>query len=315
PGVALRRAGGRRGPAPEGPHDDLAEGVGRVRASERGLLGGASPSSVPNSGASVSCPVDTVPVMVLISGELLADYSQVELHPGDGGHVFGMGDIGLANGEFGEHAVLIVPRQWGPVAFEIRLSDAEPAVEPAWDAAVEFSMHVGDSPCATGWAGQGDLDIPLSQTDVRVRYVVLDGQLAQDLDSGQDLGSGEGGPGPERCLLQLWPGPWAAPRTVVSTSPWSQYWTFGQEASELLVELADVPDPERLPLVIDGALEAHPDIGARLRAGDQRYRSGVLRYLQELFQVTHLTGAYDDIRHDHDRLHDLIDERSRTHRG
>ena len=42
----------------------------------------------------------------VVACELSADYSQVELHPGDGGHVFGMGDIGLANGGFGDYAIL-----------------------------------------------------------------------------------------------------------------------------------------------------------------------------------------------------------------
>ena len=46
-------------------------------------------------------------------------------------------------------------------------------------------------------------------------------------------------------------------------------------------------------------------------AGDERYRVGVIRYLQELFRNTFFTGAYDDVRHDHERLVQLIDDRAR----
>jgi hypothetical protein len=79
----------------------------------------------------------------------------------------------------------------------------------------------------------------------------------------------------------------------------------------LLAELADVPDPDRLVVVIDRALAAHPDVAGRLRAGDDRYRVGVIRYLQELFRITYSTGIYDDVCHDHKRLGRLIDERAR----
>ena len=59
------------------------------------------------------------------------------------------------------------------------------------------------------------------------------------------------------------------------------------------------------------ALAAHPDVAGRLRAGDDRYRVGVIRYLQELFRITHSTGISNDVCHDHERLGRLIDERAR----
>jgi hypothetical protein len=241
----------------------------------------------------------------VVAGELPADYSQVELHPGDGGHVFGMGDIGLASGEFGDHAILTAARQYGSIRLTVQVLDEEPALDPSWDAAVEFSLHTGESVSVTGWAGAGIIAVPLpSAVDVRVRYVVLDGQVAQDQAAGD-------GAGPERYLVQMWPGTQVPPRVVVSSSPWSQYWTFGGTAAGLLAELADVPDPDRLVVVIDRALAAHPDVAGRLRAGDDRYRVGVIRYLQELFRITYSTGIYDDVCHDHKRLGRLIDERAR----
>ncbi|MGD0246715.1 MAG: hypothetical protein ABSB59_41180 [Streptosporangiaceae bacterium] len=240
----------------------------------------------------------------VVAGELPADYSQVELHPGDGGHLFGMGDIGLANGEFGEHAILTTARQYGSIRLTVQVLDEEPALDPSWDAAVEFSLHTGESVSVTGWAGEGIIAVPLpSAADVRVRYVVLDGQAAQDQAAADD-------DGPERYLVQMWPGTQAPPRVAVSSSPWSQYWTFGGTAAGLLAELAGVPDPDRLVVVIDRALAAHPDVAGRLRAGDGRYRVGVIRYLQELFRITHTAGTYDDVCHDHERLGHLIDERA-----
>ena len=71
------------------------------------------------------------------------------------------------------------------------------------------------------------------------------------------------------------------------------------------------PDPGRLVVVIDRALAAHPDVAGRLRAGDDRYRVGVVRYLQELFRITHTAGTYDDVRDDYERLGRLIEERAR----
>jgi hypothetical protein len=241
----------------------------------------------------------------VVAGELSADYSQVELHPGDGGHVFGMGDIGLANGGFGDYAFLTTARQYGSIRLTVQVLDEEPALDPSWAAVVEFSLHTGESVSVTGWAGEGIIAVSLpSAVDVRVRYVVLDGQIAQD-QAARD------GAGPERYLVQMWPGTQAPPRVVVSSSPWSQYWTFGGAAAGLLAELAGVPDPGRLVVVIDRALAAHPDVAGRLRAGDDRYRVGMVRYLQELFRITHTAGTYDDVRDDHERLGRLIDERAR----
>lgn len=242
------------------------------------------------------------------AGELTADYQQVELHPGDGGHVSGMGDIGLANGEFGDLAILTTARQYGSIRLTVQVLNEEPALDPSWDAAVEFSPHTGESVSVTGWAGAGIIPVPLpSAVDVRVRYAVLDGQITQDQATAAAAGDGAG---PERYLVQMWPGMQAPPRVVVSSSPWSQYWTFGRAAADLLAALAGVPDPDRLVMVIDRALAAHPDVAARLRAGDDRYRVGVIRYLQELFRITHSAGIYDDVRDDHERLSRLIDERA-----
>jgi hypothetical protein len=243
----------------------------------------------------------------VISGEVIADYSQIELHPGDGGHVFGMGDVGLANGEAGLYAVLITARQFGSLHVAVHVLDKEPAVDPSWDAAVEFSVHTGESPSVTGWAGAGSIAVPVPPAvDVRVRYVVTGAQIGWDQPAVQD-----GDVAPERHLVQVWPAAQQDPRVVVSTAPWSQYWTFGGQATALLAELADFPDPDRLAMVIDRALAAHPDVATRVREGDDRYHAGVVRYVQELFRITHSTGAYDGIRDDHERLGHLIEGQAR----
>ncbi len=240
------------------------------------------------------------------SGEVDADYSQIELHPGDGGVAALEGDVGLANGEFGELVVLTVAREYGPAHVEVQVLAAEPAPDPAWDAAVELSLRTGEGMRVTGWSGVGLVPVPVpADVGVRLRYVVIGGQATKD-------GAWDGTrSGPDGYLVQVWPAPEEPPRVVASTSPWSQYWTFGAEARELLVELADVPDPDRLVVVLDRALAAHPDVAEHLRRGDGRYRSGVIRYAQELFRITHASGAYADLRNDHERLGDLIDERAR----
>lgn len=243
----------------------------------------------------------------VVSGEVYADYSQIELHPGQGGHVFAMGDIGLATGEFGEHVTLTTARQYGNVHVAVHILDEEPMLDPVWDAVVEFPIHTGESVSVTGWAGSGTIAVPMPPAlDVRVRYVVIGTQIGWDQPAAP-----RGSVAPERYLLQAWPAAQQAPRIVASTSAWSQYWTFGAPATALLAELADLPDPDRLAVVIDRALAAHPEVAARLGAGDDRYQAGIIRYVQELFRITYYTGAYDDVRDDHERLGRLIDERAR----
>jgi len=251
----------------------------------------------------------------IVTGEVDADHLQFELDLGDGGRVTGSpGAFGLAASNGEEYVVLTVAREYGTIAVVVQVLDAEPAVDPSWDAAVEFSVHTGESRSSRsdgvpvwiyGFAGAGAIAVPVpSGVDARVRYVVLDGQIARDQVAPGD------GPGPDRYLVQMWPAAPASGRIVAATSPWSQYWVFGTAAAELLVELADVPDPGRLIQVIDRALADHPDVAERLRAGDQRYRSGINCYVQELFSLTYHSPAYSDVRHDHDRIGRLIDDRA-----
>jgi hypothetical protein len=253
---------------------------------------------------------------VVVTGEVDADYSQFELDLGDGGRVPGFTTaVGLATSNGEEHVVLIVARQYGAIAVEVQVLDAEPPVYQWWDAAVEFSVHTGVSRSSRsdgvpvwiyGFAGAGAFSVPVpADVDARVRYVVLDGQVAKDQTVQGD------GPGPDRYLLQMWPAVPSPARIVAATSPWSQYWAFGMAAYELLVELAEVPDPGRLIDVIDRALADRPDVAERLRAGDQRYRSGINRYIQQLFSLTFNSSVYSDVRHDHDRIGRLIDDRAR----
>lgn len=243
-----------------------------------------------------------------VVGDLDADYHQVELHVGLGGQPYQVGDLGLMNGEFGDHVTLTVARQYGTMRFQVEVTDLEPPLDPSWDAVAEFSLRTGEPVVLTGWAGGGSLTVPVPpEVDARLRYVVLGGEVVADHPPTET----QDGVGVDRYLVQVWPNAPAVARVVVSTSPWSQYWTFGQEASQLLIELADFPDPDRLVQVIDRALAVHPDVAQQIRGGDERYRVGVIRYLQELFRITFFTGAYDDVRDDHEHLALLIDQRAR----
>lgn len=242
------------------------------------------------------------------SGELDADYSQVELHPGEGGHV-GLGDIGLAREDpSGEraYAILTTARQFGPAPFQVCVSATEPPRETAWDVAVEFSIRTGEGMTVTGWASMGDpIDVPVpAGIDVRGRYVVIGGQDATDAAA---VGLEPDG---DRYLLQVWPAPPAPPRVVTSTAAWAQYWTFGPAAEELAESLTDTADPAQLTHVLDHALRDHPDTAASIRSGDTRYRSGIIRYAHALFQVTYASGVHEALSADPDALGALIDARA-----
>ncbi|MDM8083314.1 hypothetical protein QUV83_00855 [Cellulomonas cellasea] len=241
--------------------------------------------------------------MPVVIGDVYADYAQIELHPGDGGRIADLQKVGLVSGQFGEHAVLITPREYGTVTIDVGVLDAPAPRDPSWDTAVEFSMRTGQGPCVLGSGGTGRLDIPIpAELDVRVRYVVVDGEPASPWSDATDTQA-------ERYLLQLWPAPMSPARTVAATTPWSQYWAFGPAAELLITELSDVPDPDRLEVVIDRALADHPDVTAHLRAGRDAYQAGVVRYAQELFRVTHQSDAYRVVRHDSDALLRLIKAR------
>ncbi len=252
----------------------------------------------------------------IVTGEVDADCSQFDLFLGDGGGISGFPTaVGLATNDGDEHVRLTTARHHGTIAVEVQFLDAEPPIYQWWDAAVEFSVRTGQSWSSRsdgvpvwvyGFAGAGGFPVPVpADADIRVRYVVLDGQVTKDQPGPS------GTPGPDRYLLQMWPAAPGPARIVAATSPWSQYWAFGMAASELLVELAEDPDPGRLIHVIDRALTDHPDVAERLCAGDQRYRSGILRYVQQLFSVTFHSPVYSDVRHDHDHIGRLIDDRAR----
>lgn len=241
-----------------------------------------------------------------MTGNLEAAYSQFELHPSDGGHITSLQGVGLVSGEFGDHAVLTTPREYGPIAVEVQVLDAPAPLDPTWDSAVEFSMRAGHCASVQGWAGSGRLDIPVpARLDVRVRYVVIGGEQVSTWSEETD-------PESERYLLQLWPAPPAPPAPIAATTPWSQYWAFGPAAEALVATLAGVPDPDRLAVIIDRALADHPDVTAHLRAGRDSYQSGVVRYAQEFFRTTHSSGAYEHIRNDAESLRQLITARAAT---
>ncbi|MFC8193151.1 hypothetical protein ACFUMH_15965 [Cellulomonas sp. NPDC057328] len=252
--------------------------------------------------------------MLSVEGAVTADYSQVELHVGEGGAVGVEDAVGLVLvldreylGDVTPYAILSVARQHGDVPVRVEVHDAPPSTALRWDAVTEFSVRTGDVVTVTGWAGASPLAVPVpAGADLRVRYAVLDGQAGSDqfADGRWDE------PPAETYVLQLWPGPPAPAALVSASSPWSQYWAFGPAATAAVQQLKDVPDPARLVVLIDMALAAHPDAAARVRAGDDRFRLGLARYTQELFRVTYASGAYADLQRDHEALDRLIDARA-----
>ncbi|MFS0703807.1 hypothetical protein AB6N23_04725 [Cellulomonas sp. 179-A 9B4 NHS] len=253
--------------------------------------------------------------MLSVEGGVTADYSQVELHVGEGGAVGVEDAVGLVlvldrqslGTDVAAYAILTVARQHGDVPVRVEVHDGPPPADPRWDAVTELSVRSGDAVTVTGWAGDGSLTVPVpAGADLRVRYAVVDGQAGSDqfADGRWDE------PPAETYVLQLWPAPPAPARLVSASTPWAQYWAFGPDAAAAVQRLADVPDPERLVALVDEALAAHPDTAARVRAGDESYRVGVIRYAQELFRVTHASGVYADLQRDHQALARLIDARA-----
>ncbi len=252
--------------------------------------------------------------MLSVEGKVVADYSQVELHVGPGGAVDVREAVGLVlvldqghAPEADARAILTVARQHGDVPVRVEVHDGPPPADPRWDAVTELSVRSGDAVTVTGWAGEGTLAVPApAGVGLRVRYAVADGQAGSDqfADGRWDE------PPAETYVLQVWPAPPAPAELVSASAPWAQYWAFGPGAAAAVQRLADVPDPERLVTLVDEALAAHPDTAARVRAGDERFRLGVIRYAQELFRVTHANGVYADLQRDHQALARLIDARA-----
>lgn len=247
----------------------------------------------------------TGPIQVA-EGLVSADFSQVELHVDPPGSLDIDAKTGLASTTEEDYATLLVPRQHGQLPFRLEVHARPPVVDPAWDAVVELSLRGGGPVRMTGWAGEGVVQGPvLADVDLRARYAVRDGQAGSE-----QFHQGRGDEPPaEAYVVQLWPSPPAPARVVRAISPWSQYWTFGPAAAGAVRRLQDVPDPDRLTALLDAALEEHPDVAARLDAGDTRYRLGLVRYAQQLFHATHTTGAYADLRSDYTALDRLIDAR------
>ncbi|WP_282947820.1 hypothetical protein [Cellulomonas endometrii] len=246
--------------------------------------------------------------MHAVTTALTADYSQLEMYPGRGGRTYGPVVLGLADDQVSDMTILATARQNGVVPAEVQVHDDRPPLDPRWDAAAEWSVRTGAGMSLGGWAHETSVAVPVAAgLDVRVRYVVVDGQAGADQLrrlGGDELPA-------ERYLLQVWPAPVAPAEVVVADAPWAQYWAFGPSAAALVAGLSGMPDPDRLVAVVDRALDAHPDVRARVAAGDDRSRLGVVRYTQELFRVTHRTGAYDHVRGDHEAIAALIDERAR----
>lgn len=252
--------------------------------------------------------------MITRTGTVSADYSQIELHLDCDGEEPSAADLGAVENSpglvnAGDWLTLTTARQYGQVPVEVQVHPGAVPLDPAWDAVHEASMPVGVGATVVGWAGEGDaVEVPVPAAGLhRVRYVVVDGQAGSDWfrdparDDEQPV---------ERYLLQLWPEP--APRAprVVATVPWAQYWAFGPDAARRVAALAHVPDPERLVALVDAALAAHPDVAAHLRAGDETYTTGIVRYAQELFRETYAMGVYVEQRADHEGLRRLIRSRA-----
>ncbi|WP_454294527.1 hypothetical protein [Salana multivorans] len=244
----------------------------------------------------MSCSRPPAGQPIVVELDVLASYQQIELDPGELGNVPRNLDAGLAlTLEESLVVILTVPVHTDTVHVRCEVGSSAPELED-WECAVELSLLCGPEIVISGWAGSDAEVVRLPQSGWhRVRYVVPDGQAWHDAD-----GRGEEYPG--RCLLQLWPAPPTDPTVLASQAPWSQYWTFGTEARDAVAVVRSAHPADQLIEVINVALARHPEVARRIAAGDLRYQSGVIRYVQELRRGP---GA-----HDPDEVERLITDRA-----
>ncbi len=114
--------------------------------------------------------------------------------------------------------MLVTATQGGMFPVDVRIEDTPVPPEDEWPDFAEFSITAGKSSSLEEWdIGSNSFELPLTPgQDYRVRYVILDGQLARD-----HRNSNADGPPPGKYILQIWPQP-AVPSTVRKTSQWAQ---------------------------------------------------------------------------------------------
>ncbi|WP_454300639.1 hypothetical protein [Salana multivorans] len=244
----------------------------------------------------MSCSRPPAGQPIVIELDVLASYQQIELDPGELGNVPRNLDAGLAlTLEESLAVILTVPVHTDTVHVRCEVGSSAPELED-WECAVEpLSCAARRSSSPVGRAQTLRLSGCLSPVGTASATSSPTGRHGTTLTAGAR--STRAG-----ACCSLWPAPPTDPTVLASQAPWSQYWTFGTEARDAVAVVRSAHPADQLIEVIDVALARHPEVARRIAAGDLRYQSGVIRYVQELRRGP---GA-----HDPDEVERLITDRA-----
>jgi hypothetical protein len=162
------------------------------------------------------------PVTVLFDGEIDVHYGFLFLHSPDETPDLLAARGGQANGLCGAAVPgvlsMVTGLHTGSVPVRVEQLDAEPALEPEWEEAVEASFETAEPPLFLT-AFQDNREIVLAPGRFRVRWCASGMDAARDRDVRM-----EGEPALDRYRLQLWPAPAAPDAILRETSEIAAYW-------------------------------------------------------------------------------------------
>lgn len=115
---------------------------------------------------------------------------------------------------------LITGLHTGQVNFSVKVFDAEPPLDPAWEDVVEVSSAVVSSPFLEEWASQASYPLDLAPGNYRVRYAATGMDPAREIDTIVDTEEPT-----DTYQLSFWPATGHAPdRVVRQGSQTATYW-------------------------------------------------------------------------------------------
>jgi hypothetical protein len=164
-------------------------------------------------------------VATVYDGKLHVHYGQAYVFSGEDGDTGEMDSCfrGQSNGLLGAGQAgmlfVLTGLHTGSVNLKVDVDHTEPAPDGSWEECVEASFTpAGDTRLVT-WGGETLCDLPLTQSDYRVRY------QATGMDAGREADTILEGEEPvDSYMLSFWPAPPAPDSVVRDTSDVARYW-------------------------------------------------------------------------------------------
>jgi len=165
-------------------------------------------------------------VATVFDGRLHVHYGQAYVFSGEDGDTGAMDACfrGQSNGLVGAGQAgmlfLLTGLHTGSVNLRVDVEDSEPAMDDAWEECVEASFTpAGVDTRLVTWGGETLCELPLTQSDYRVRY------QATGMDAGRNADTILEGEEPvDSYVLSFWPAPPGPDRVVRDTSETARYW-------------------------------------------------------------------------------------------